>query len=396
MLAWLAPILVLGLVIFVHELGHFLAAKALGVYAPRFSLGWGRALLRWRPKGSETEYVISALPIGGYVRMASREDESAQILEGGGEEVKEGAEKDPRWDPDAMVPHGPHPVPANRWFESKPTWARVVILLAGVTMNVLLTLSVATGIFAVKGRSYYQPVIDSLMTGMPAEQAGFKSGDSVVAVNGAPVKMWNDVVEKISTSAGQQMQVDVMRAGSRVSLTVVPEADKVVDTTAGAVPKTGQTGQTGKIGAWVRTSNPGHDPVSLGAAGVAGWNYTWAQAGAVLGVLKGLFGGSVSVKQLGGPIAIATASVAAARDGAESLFALIAFLSINLAVLNLLPVPILDGGQIILTVAEGIRGKPVSMRVRESLMKVGLVLIGLLFVTVMFNDIKGLVMRLFS
>ena len=117
MLAWLAPLLVLGLVVFVHELGHFLAAKALGVYAPRFSLGWGPALLRWRKKGSETEYVISALPIGGYVRMASREDESAQILEGGGETVKEGAEKDPRWDPDAMVPHGPHPVPANRWFE---------------------------------------------------------------------------------------------------------------------------------------------------------------------------------------------------------------------------------------------------------------------------------------
>ena len=387
MLAWLAPVLVLGLVVFVHELGHFLAAKALGVYAPRFSLGWGPALLRWRSKGSETEYVISALPIGGYVRMASREDESAQILEGGGETLKEDADKDPRWDPDAMVPHGPHPVPANRWFESKPTWARVVILLAGVTMNVLLTLSVATGIFAVKGRSYYQPVIDSLMAGMPAEKAGFKSGDSVVAVNGAPVKMWNDVVEKISTSAGQNMQVDVMRAGTRVSLTVVPETDKVVDTTAGAARK------TGKIGAWVRTTNPGHDAVSLAAAASAGWSYTWTQAGAVFGVLKGLFRGSVSVKQLGGPIAIASASVAAARDGAESLLALIAFLSINLAVLNLLPVPILDGGQVLLTVAEGIRGKPVSMRIRENLMKVGLVLIGLLFVTVMFNDIKGLVMR---
>lgn len=390
MLAWLAPLLVLGLVVFVHELGHFLAAKALGVYAPRFSLGWGPAILRWRKKGSETEYVISALPIGGYVRMASREDESAQILEGGGEAVKEGAEKDPRWDPDAMVPHGPHPVPANRWFESKPTWARVVILLAGVTMNVLLTLSVATGIFAVKGRSYYQPVIDSLMAGMPAEKAGFKGGDSVVAVNGAPVRMWNDVVEKISASAGQTMQVDVMRAGSRVTLTVVPDADKVTDSTSLAAPR------TGKIGAWVRTTNPGHDAVSLGEAALAGWSYTWTQAGAVLGVLKGLFRGSVSVKQLGGPIAIATASVAAARDGAESLFALIAFLSINLAVLNLLPIPILDGGQVLLTVAEGIRGKPVSMRIRENLMKVGLALIALLFVTVMFNDIKGLATRFFG
>ncbi|NBW67052.1 hypothetical protein EBR44_15015, partial [bacterium] len=107
MLAWLAPIAVLGIVVFVHELGHFLAAKALGVYAPRFALGWGPSILRWRPKGSETEYVLAALPIGGYVRMASKDDEAAAMLEGGNEEAKPDAEKDPRWDPDAMLPHGP-------------------------------------------------------------------------------------------------------------------------------------------------------------------------------------------------------------------------------------------------------------------------------------------------
>src|SRR5690606_13185852 len=147
MLSWLAPLLVLGLVIFVHELGHFLAAKWAGVYAPRFSLGWGSPL--WSFRRGETEYAISALPIGGYVRMASKEDETASSLEGGGELNAEGepAERSKHWDEHSMIPHGPKPIPSDRWFESKPLYARLVILLAGVFMNVVLAVVVSTGIF---------------------------------------------------------------------------------------------------------------------------------------------------------------------------------------------------------------------------------------------------------
>ena len=204
MLYWIAPLVVLGLVVFVHELGHFLAAKAFGVYAPRFSLGWGKPLLRWRRKGSETEYVISMLPIGGYVRMASKNDETASVLEGGNETVKEGAELDPNWDPEAMVPHGPKPVPADRWFESKPTYARVVILLAGVTMNAVLTIFVATGIFAVYGRRDAPTVIDTLVAGKPAEKAGLQRGDSVISVDGVPVKGWTQLVAKVGAGHGSR------------------------------------------------------------------------------------------------------------------------------------------------------------------------------------------------
>src|SRR5690348_12894248 len=129
MLAYIAPIFVFGLVVFVHELGHFLAAKATGVYAPRFSIGFGKAL--WRKRYGETEYVLAALPIGGYVRMASRDDEASAFLEGGSEtEVPATAPGGEPLEPNAMIPFGPKPIPENRWFESKPIAARMVILFA--------------------------------------------------------------------------------------------------------------------------------------------------------------------------------------------------------------------------------------------------------------------------
>ena len=275
MLAWLAPLLVLGLVVFVHELGHFLAAKAVGVYAPRFSLGWGKALLRWRRPGAETEYVISALPIGGYVRMASRNDEAAAVLEGGDETPKEGAELDPRWDPDAMMPHGPRPVPSDRWFESKPTWARVVILLAGVTMNVLLTLTVATGIYATYGRYDAPAVVDSVLAGKPAERAGFQSGDSVISVGGTAVRTWSQLVDIISASPGRALHVEALRAGSHVSLVVTPEEEVVAD------PNTGAPVHAGRIGAarlppQKLAGRAVRMPMSLGESVVGGWRATWA------------------------------------------------------------------------------------------------------------------------
>ncbi|HLA90351.1 MAG TPA: RIP metalloprotease RseP [Gemmatimonadaceae bacterium] len=388
MLVWLAPLVVLGLVVFVHELGHFLAAKAVGVYAPRFSLGWGSPVFRWRRKGAETEYVISWLPIGGYVRMASRLDESAAILEGGPEKVAAGAERDPHWDPDAMVPHGPRPVPSDRWFESKPTWARVVILLAGVTMNALLTLVVATGVYATYGRRDPPAVMDSVVAGKPAERAGFQRGDSITAINGVGVGSWSDLLARVSASPGQLLRFDVVRGAGRVTLVVTPEPQVVANVLTGKAERVGRIG-AGPVNRFIR------HPVSLGESVRSGWRATWQMGGAVIGVLGGLVQGTVSVKTLGGPIAIVGASVDAAKSGVESLFALIAFLSINLAVLNLLPIPILDGGQILITMAEGVKGRPFSDRTRDGLMKIGIALIAALFLVVMFNDLKALALRIF-
>ena len=403
MLTWLAPIIVFGLVVFVHELGHFLAAKAMGVYAPRFSIGFGPALLRKR--WGETEYVLAALPLGGYVRMASREDETvAELLEGGGERpadpdpatvggsgttkladehIVEGMRPD-EWDPDALAPFGPRPVPEHRLFESKGLAARIFILLAGVAMNFLLTLGVSIGSIGYYGDAYVAPVVDSVVADMPAARAGMLPGDSIVAVDGVPVERWNEVVDRIIPAAGETLTLAVRREGRQVELRVSPEAAVDTNIASGETRSIGRSGAAGDRESIVR------GPVSPGEAVARGWQGTLNLGGLVVGTVKGLFAGQVSVSNLGGPIAIAQSSVEAARSGVETLLFLLAFISINVAILNLLPIPILDGGQIVLAVAEAVKGSPFSPRTREQIARVGVFAILLLFLVVMFNDVKRL------
>ena len=464
-LAILAPVFVFGLVIFVHELGHFLAAKSVGVYTPRFSIGFGPALFR-RRRG-ETEYILAAFPLGGYVRMASRHDEASAFLEGGSEEAAKRPENDPGYDPEAMIPFGPKPVPEHRWFESKPLWARLYILLAGVTMNLLLGVVVAIGLAAhfgkpmiptrevgavrpvagqpllaaiqpgdsilrVNGRDVstwsdamvaidesrdsvviqtnrtsvvvpvgqpggpqgrdvalaldykLPPVLGDLIPTDAGAKAGLEAGDTVVAINGQPVQSWADMVRHVAPGGGQPLRFEVGRAGGRQALDVTPRIDN-----NGRDPVTGEPGPVGRIGAFP-VDISGREPVSAGEAVSLGLRSTWFMSTAIVGIVRDLFTRKVSMDQLGGPIAITRASVAAARTGLENLFSLIALLSINVAVLNLLPVPILDGGQVVINVVESARGKPLSMRTREYVLKFGLAFILMLFVLVMFNDIKAL------
>jgi RIP metalloprotease RseP len=469
MLAILAPILVFGLVIFVHELGHFLAAKAVGVYAPRFSIGFGPTL--WRRRRGETEYVLAALPLGGYVRMASRLDQETAFLEGGSETAGARGKDDPNFDPEAMIPFGPKPVPEHRWFESKSLPARVFILVAGVTMNILLALVVSIGlaysygrpvipttvvgdvrgvaaargadqlrvgdtIVAINGTSvrtwndvvreirstardtvrittrrgaaalavaselardsvagsiapYVPPVIDSVFSGSPAARAGLQGGDSVVAVDGVPVQTWPQLVQRVSAAPGRDVEVEVARRSERVRLRVRPQAAQDED------PATGRPRTVGRIGAAARDVTR-REPVGLGEAITAGWRATWFDARRIVMVVQGLLTREISVRQLGGPIAITQASVTAARGGLEQLFYLIAFLSINVAVLNLLPIPILDGGQIVINVLESVKGSPFSLRTREYILRFGLLAIALLFALVMFNDLQAAATRLFE
>lgn len=384
MLSWLAPLLVLGLVIFVHELGHFLAAKWAGVYAPRFSLGWGSPLFSFRR--GETEYALSWLPIGGYVRMASKEDETAAVLEGGAEAPE--AEKSKHWDEESMIPHGPKPIPADRWFESKGLVPRLVILLAGVSMNVVLALTVTTGVVGWYGKGYLTPVVDSVVAGKPAALAGMQTGDSVVAIDGKPIARWDEVLEAVSAAPGKSVTFAVVRGIGPQTIVMTPEAQEIVTAT-------GEKQVVGRIGVGVR-QNVIREPVTAGEAMRGGWTLTWSMAGAVLKTLGNLFSGEVSVSQLGGPVEIARSSVAAAQSGGESLWMLIAFLSINLAVLNLLPIPLLDGGQILLQVAESVWRKPFHPMVKEWYARIGLVAIGALFLTVTFNDLKRLVTGWFA
>lgn len=384
MLAWVAPLFVFGIVVFVHEFGHFLAAKAVGVYTPRFSIGFGKALLRKR--WGETEYILAALPLGGYVRMASKDDEATAFIEGGTEtsSTKVTTTGEPM-DPNAMMPFGPLPVPANRWLESKPLPARLVILLAGVTMNMLLGLVVTTGMLVHYGSPYLTTTADSLMVGRPAAAAGLLPGDSIVAIGGVKLASWDSLVSRISASAGQNLQIDVMRGNQRKSIDVTPQSDTATN------PATHKVEQVGRIGIIPRQ---GARDVSFGEAVRGGWNVTWGMAGTVIQTLRGLISRRVSTSELGGPIMIATASVQAARGGLENLLVLIALISVNLAVFNLLPIPILDGGQIMVAVLEAAKGSAFSARTRDYILRAGLAVVLLLFALVTYNDLRRLLVSL--
>ena len=473
----LAFVFVLGVVVFVHELGHFLAAKLTGVYAPRFSIGFGKAL--WRRRWGETEYILAAIPLGGYVRMASKEDETMAALEGGperpatapetvggsGTRVLEEEKRASDWDPNALAPFGPIPVPEHRLFESKSLIARLFIMIAGVSMNIVLGFIVLSALAAYYGRpiiptrvigavteadwarpyaAQFRPgdtvvavgdravetwgdvleglaradgdsvvirtsrgnvalplegdsavsrrdlvglltpqlpaVIDRVEGGSPADRAGIRSGDSLVAVGGQPVVGWASAVERIRRSPGRALPIEVVRAGQHVTVTVVPDSARQRD-------DNGREVLVGRIGVGNRVENR-REPVSLGAAIGAGWEATWDMAGSVVDVLHRLVTRRLSTDQLGGPIAIARASGAAAAGGFAQLLQLTAFLSINVAIFNLLPIPILDGGQILINLLQALKGSPFSLRSREYMMRFGLAVIALIFALAMFNDLR--------
>ena len=466
-MAILAPILVFGLVIFVHELGHFLAAKSVGVYAPRFSIGFGPAL--WRRRRGETEYILAAFPLGGYVRMASRHDEATAFLEGGSEEaLAERMKDDPTWDPNAMIPFGPKPVPEHRWFESKPLWARLYILLAGVTMNILLGLVVAIGLAIHYGRpiiesrvvgavlpidgqpllasavqpgdtivrvndravgtwseaieeigdsrgqvaiatnrgvvtvpldragaptaeevrealQYYMPaVIGEVEPREPAADAGLQAGDSILAIDGRPVASWRQMVEIVANAAGTPLKFDIARDGAQHTFTLTPRGR------SGVHPITGeQNDSIGRIGAYAPDVSS-RVPVGLAEAVATGSRETWRWATLIVSTVKGLMTREVGMDQLGGPIAITRVSVQAAKAGLPALFGLIGLLSVNIAIFNLLPIPVLDGGQVLINIVESARGRALSLRTREYILRGGLFFILLLFVLVMFNDTTAL------
>jgi regulator of sigma E protease len=487
MLEWLrtpaAIVFVFGIVIFIHELGHFIAAKLVGVYAPRFSIGFGPALLSH--KWGETEYILAALPLGGYVRMASREDESMAFLEGGAETPvatvgASGApavvpeEKKPRYyDPNAMAPFGPRPVPEHRWLESKPLVARLFIMLAGVTMNFLLGFFIIAGLFisngevvlpsreigavlavpgadsllrnisagdtviAVDGKPvktwndvveriatdsartiriqtnradvsipaadsgifsreqfagvlspYIPPIVDRVVKGHPAYSAGLQPGDSISAVNGTPLRGWAAIVSRIEASPGKPLTLTVWRGGTEKQIAVTPEAS----------PGQNQItlGDTvlGKIGA-VRREYGSRRAVPIGTAISEAWSATWSSAGLIVHTLRNLLTGHQSLKGLQGPVGVAVQSGEAAQQGWGSLLTLLSLLSINLAVVNLFPIPILDGGQIVIMLAESIKGGSLAMRTRVWLFYSGLAAILLLFSIVTFNDLTSLVKRIF-
>ena len=446
----LALIVVLGVLIFVHEAGHFLAAKWAGIYVHRFSLGLGSPIPWLTFRRGETEYSISWLPLGGYVKMASREEEvTSSALEGG---------------------HADGPVPPDRVFEAKPVWKRMVVILAGVTMNALFAwaaftflaakngrqidpsttvgqvidemvppeaaalrdIPAGTRITAINGRPVdswnevtelianspesevrleldggrvvtlpihqdaleqrlkaaqaIQPfraaVVGQVLPGKPAARAGLQPGDTIVAIDGRPIAQWYDVLEVLQANTGTPVTLTVAGEAGRRTLEIQPE----VETVEGL---DGKPRQVGRVGISVKLDSR-FEPLGLGAAVTEGFSATVSASTQIVRTVRGLFTGRISRREVGGPIMIGQLAGETARMGLDPFLAFMALISINLAVLNLLPVPVLDGGQFLFLLAEAAIRRPLPLRLRERLTAVGMILIVLLMGLAFSNDIRRL------
>ena len=446
----LALIVVLGVLIFIHEAGHFLAAKWAGVYVHRFSLGLGSPIPWLTFRRGETEYSVSWLPLGGYVKMASREEEvTSSALEGG---------------------HAEAAVPADRVFEAKPVWKRMIIILAGVTMNALFAWLAFSFLAAKNGRQIdpattvgrtieemvppggealreippgsritsingrpvtswndvtdgianspepeirieleggrtlvlsihqdaleqrlkasqalqpFRPaVVGQVLPSRPAARAGVEPGDTIVALNGQPIGQWYDVLEVLQNNRGQAIAMELARATGRRTIDVRPE----VETIQGL---DGKPRQVGRVGISVKLDF-NSEPLGIGAALVEGWDATVSSSTQIVRTVRGLFSGRISRREVGGPILIGQLAGESARMGLDTFLAFMALISINLAILNLLPIPVLDGGQFLFLLAEAVIRRPLPLKLRERLTAVGLVLIVLLMGLAFSNDIRRL------
>jgi regulator of sigma E protease len=423
----LAFLFVLGVLVFVHELGHFLAARRVGVRVLTFSLGFGPKILKYT-KG-DTEYCISAIPLGGYVKMAGENPD----------------------DPRSGKPDE---------FMSKTKWQRFQVLIMGPVMNIVLAVIVLAFVFSqgVAQPIYREapPVVAAVEAGSPAEKVGIQAGDRILTVAGSPVENWEQLLLAIGTRPNRDLAMTVQRGGETKAITVrstgegryeigvigvLPDTHPIVGTVlpgdnaarrAGLQPKdevvsiageriytAGQfrraiaahagrempmvirrNGQEQPIVA-IPSEDKG-DGVLLGIEiGELSREFTPGpieamrlsidenirSSGLIFRTLGGLFTGDTAIRQLQGPVGIAQMSGEYAQGGMIALLSFMAMLSINLGILNLMPVPVLDGGHIVILMLEGIARRDFSMQVKEKMLLAGFVVLMMLIVTVIYHDL---------
>lgn len=341
----------LGVLIFVHELGHFLVAKYTGVGVLKFSLGFGPKLIG-RKKG-ETEYLLSAIPFGGYVKLYGESDE---------EEIPEEDRK--------------------RSFLHQPIRKRIAIVVAGPLFNFLFAVFTFAMIFII-GLPTLTTDIGSVQPESPAAQAGLKEGDKIVAIGRDSVSRWSDLAEIIFQSKGTELLLVVDRSGERLEFKIKPELVHESDIF-------GEETDIYKIGVGpsANTFIEKQNPVRAFWSGMV-QTYTITEL-TLVGLYK-MVEGVVSPKTLGGPILIAQMAGAHVKKGIIYFISFMALLSVNLAVLNLLPIPVLDGGHLFFYLIELVTGKAISIKWREMAQQVGFLLLILLMVFVFYNDIVRIV-----
>lgn len=345
-------ILVLGLLIFVHELGHFLFAKLFGVRVLKFSLGFGPRIAG--KTFGETEYVLSAFPLGGYVKMFGENPDEQDVAES-----------------DRAVS-----------FAHKMVWQRFGIVLAGPAFNFLFTLLIFFFLFLSVGvpHSVDTTKIGKVNEKSPAFAAGMKAGDVIRTIDGREVKVWQDVLEGVKASGGKSLEILIQRGGEELTLDVSPAIDGVKNVFGEEVEKRYMIGI-------VKFDELKYVRGGLAQSFTEACQQTWMYVSlTVMGFVK-IIQKVIPASEMGGPILIAQIAGEQMKAGWINLLYFMGLLSVNLGVLNLLPVPVLDGGHLMFLTIEAIRRKPMAERVQIIAQQVGIALLGTLMIFVFYNDI---------
>ena len=347
-------IVVLGVLIFFHELGHFLIAKLCNVKVLKFSLGFGPKVMG--KKMGETEYIISAFPLGGYIKMLGEENNEEII-----------------------------PEEAHRSFSKQPVVTRIAIAAAGPIFNFLLAFILFSGIFLISGYPIMIPEVGQVRPDSPADKSRILKGDIIEYIDGKKINKWGDIKKFIEKSPHKDLHMVIIRGNKRIS-TIVSPKEEIVKNIFGEEIKSALIGI-------VASGNINELQLGPFQALMEGGKKTWElTALTVLTVVK-LFQGVIPLKTLGGPIMIGQLTGDIARENLSYLLPFMAVISINLAILNLLPVPVLDGGLILLFLIEIVIRKPLSIKKREMAQKIGFFLLILLMAVVFYNDLVRIITK---
>jgi len=342
---------VLGILVFVHESGHYLAARWRGVHVEAFSIGFGRALASWTDRHG-TIWKVAWIPLGGYVKLHGQERP---------EDV--GPEERARWLP-------------GRTFHEKTVGSRAIVVAAGPAANFILAIVLFSLLFATAGQPVAQPVVGQVLPHSAAAAAHLRAGDRIIAIDGTAVKTFADIQRAVEPRPASMLAVTLLRDGKTVHLQLKTGVSKAAGVRIGVLGIAAGATSFHRMG-----------PV---AAVAAGFGQTWQITRQTVVGLWQMIDGQRGTGELGGPLRIAQLSGQVAQLGLASLVSFIAVLSINLGLINLFPIPVLDGGHLLFYLAEALRGRPIPPRAQEMGFRAGLALLLGLFVFATWNDLAHL------
>jgi regulator of sigma E protease len=358
-------LLVLGVLIFIHELGHYLAARSVGVHVEVFSIGFGRSIASWTARNG-TVWELAWIPLGGFVKLHGQESAEDRLAVEA--EARAKGEPAPVWR-------------EGQTFAEKSVGRRAWVVAAGPLANFLLAAVLLAGLYVTAGRPNTAPVVTAVQENSAAARAGLAVGDRIVAIDGRTVTRFEEVQGIVRLRPGQALALEVERGGARVPVNATPDRRELTDR-FGNVQYIGLLGVSGGVPEYTRLN-----PASALMAGVS---ETVRLTEQTLVALWQMVTGMRGTEEIGGPLRIAQLSGEVAEGGLAPLIGLMALLSINLALINLFPIPVLDGGHLMFYAAEAIRGKPLPARAQEYGFRAGLALILALFVLATWNDLTQL------